>query len=141
MKPPGESRRELQSLLERLSPVIRPGSFVFVDPRGSDGVDGPWLAWVEEPDGPSAVTRAEDAVRLGLEFDSIWSWITLSVESNLEAVGLTAAVSAALARGGIPANLIAGLRHDHVFVPVDDLDRALSLLLGLARSRDSLPGG
>jgi hypothetical protein len=56
------------------------------------------------------------------------AWITLSVYSDLHAVGLTAAVAAALASEGISCNVVAALRHDHLFVPVDRADDALTVL-------------
>ena len=46
-----------------------------------------------------------------------WARITLGVVSSLEAVGLTAVLSARLAEAGISANVVAALNHDHVFVP------------------------
>ena len=51
--------------------------------------------------------------------DERFAWITLGVESPLTAVGLTAAVSTALAEAGIACNVVAAMRHDHVFVPFD----------------------
>ena len=54
--------------------------------------------------------------------------ITLNVHSSLEAVGLTAVVSTALARNGISANVVAGFYHDHIYVPSARADRALVVL-------------
>ena len=54
------------------------------------------------------------------------------MHSSLEAVGLTAAVSTTLAQAGISCNMLAGYFHDHLLVPVDRLDDALSLLRRLA---------
>ena len=51
--------------------------------------------------------------------------ITLGVRSSLEAVGLTAAVAAALTDAGISANVVAAFHHDHVFVPADRAEAAL----------------
>jgi hypothetical protein len=59
--------------------------------------------------------------------------ITLDVHSALDGVGLTAAVSAALAAEGIPCNMVAAHHHDHVFVPAAMADRAVDLLRALAR--------
>ena len=53
------------------------------------------------------------------------------VHSSLAAVGLTAALSGALASAGIPANVIAGYHHDHVLVPLDSWEDAVEVLHGL----------
>ena len=57
----------------------------------------------------------------------------------LEAVGLTAAVSQALAQAGISCNIVAGYYHDHLFVPADEAKRALEVLEALARSNQQTP--
>jgi len=58
----------------------------------------------------------------------LWARITLRVQSSLTAVGLMAAVSAALAKRGIPCNPVSAFLHDHVFVPWDRRDDALDAL-------------
>jgi hypothetical protein len=47
------------------------------------------------------------------------------------AVGLTAAVSAALSREGISCNVVAAAVHDHLFVPLEEACRAMEALRGL----------
>ena len=59
-----------------------------------------------------------------------WARISLGVHSSLDAVGLTAALSARLAEAGISANIVAGLHHDHIFVPWDRRHDALAALSG-----------
>jgi hypothetical protein len=54
--------------------------------------------------------------------------LTLTVWSSLEAVGLTAAFSRALADADIPCNVLAGYHHDHLLVPVDRADEAIAAL-------------
>ena len=61
-----------------------------------------------------------------------WARITLNIHSSLEAVGLTAAVAAALAARGISANMIAAVHHDHVFVPWERREEAMTALRELA---------
>ena len=64
------------------------------------------------------------------------AWITLTVHSALQAVGLTAAFSAALGEVGISCNVVAGVFHDHLFVPVDRAHDAMDALRALqARAR------
>ena len=48
--------------------------------------------------------------------------------SSLAAVGLTAAVAAALTEVGISANVVAAFHHDHVFVPLGRAAEALTCL-------------
>lgn len=85
-------------------------------------------ATVSEPEGRCAVVARSDADQAGLAYDFVAAWIVLRVESALHAVGLTAAVSAALAGAGIACNVLAGLRHDHLLVPVSQADAALAVL-------------
>lgn len=49
----------------------------------------------------------------------------------MEAVGLTSALSNALAEAGISANIVAALRHDHLFVPWDRREEALRCIESL----------
>jgi hypothetical protein len=62
-----------------------------------------------------------------------WARITLGVHSSLDAVGLTAKVSAALTECGIGANIVAALHHDHVFVPWERRAEAMAALRKLSR--------
>ncbi|MBB1511441.1 MULTISPECIES: ACT domain-containing protein [unclassified Tessaracoccus] len=121
---------ELTTLLATMSPVVCPGAFVFV--VGPGPVEAEVLASVVESEGLSMVLRKEDADRLGLDYDYVAGWITLTVQSSLAAVGLTAAVSTALAEASISCNVVAGYHHDHLLVPADRLDDALAALRRLA---------
>ena len=129
---PGE--RDLQTLLRSADPEVRPGTFVFVvahDESLLDRLDPE--ATIRETEGLTAVVRQERADALGVPYDHLAAWITLRVHSALDAVGLTAAVSAALARAGIACNVIAGYHHDHLLVPADRTADALEALSDLGR--------
>jgi uncharacterized protein len=56
------------------------------------------------------------------------AWITLTVHSALAGVGLTAAFATALGNEGISANVIAAYYHDHIFVSIEDAERAMAAL-------------
>ena len=58
--------------------------------------------------------------------------ITLGVLSDLNAVGLIAAVSKRLAQAQIPVNVFSAIHHDHLFVPPQQASRALELLREMA---------
>jgi len=62
----------------------------------------------------------------------LFARITLQVHSDLEGVGLTAAVSAALSRAGIACNVIAAFHHDHLLVPWERREEALAVLKKLS---------
>lgn len=68
------------------------------------------------------------------------AWLTLTVHSSLEAVGLTAAFSAALGEAGISCNVLAGFHHDHILVPWALRDAAVATLRGLRDTAGRLPG-
>ena len=86
------------------------------------------FALIREDEGVTAIMPQE---REGIAGDL--ARITLMVHSALDGVGLTAAVSGALADVGISCNVVAGFHHDHIFVPWERREEALALLEGLQR--------
>jgi uncharacterized protein len=71
------------------------------------------------------LTAAENS---GFEILFRAAWITLTVHSALAGVGLTAAFATALGNEGISANVIAAFYHDHIFVSIEDAERAMAAL-------------
>ncbi len=131
---------ELGRMLDTLSPTRIDGEHVFVSV--TDDVlralpAGEVLGSFREKEGVSVVLRRDVAEHHRLRFEGVYAGITLGVYSSLQAVGLTAAVATALAAQGIPANVIAACHHDHVFVPLEQLDSALAVLKSLSRLREA----
>jgi len=121
--------RETQAMISGMAPRLMAGDYVFVgsaDPAQRDRA----IASFQEAEGLSLILPAEAMPEAGPRM----RLITLEVQSSLEGVGLTAAVSTALARDSIPCNIVAAFHHDHVFVPADMADRALAVLEALSRS-------
>ncbi len=58
--------------------------------------------------------------------------ITLNIHSSLDAVGFLAAITTRLAAAGMGVNPVSGYFHDHLFVPADRADEAMTVLEGLA---------
>lgn len=92
------------------------------------------LALFREAEAITVVAREEDARAAGLEPLFRCAWIALTVHSDLEAVGMTAAVAAALAERGIACNIVAAAYHDHLFVPVERAADAMAALQALQRN-------
>ena len=129
-----EGERDLERLLAVLEPVQRAGTFVvaLVEDEALLAAVAP-EATVREDEGLTVVLRREQADRLGIPYDYVAVWITLGVHSALDAVGLTAAISRALADAGLSCNVIAGYHHDHLLVPADRASEALAVLSELSR--------
>jgi uncharacterized protein len=114
---------DLAQLLREMRPVLddQPYAFETLD------LDAPLpagvFALIHEPEGMTLIAPFPDGT---------WARISLSVHSSLSAVGLTAAISAALADHRIPANIVAGYHHDHVFVPWSRRDEAMLALTNLS---------
>ena len=90
------------------------------------------FATVHEDEGITVIAPERDIEGAGPSGTGTWARISLNIHSALSAVGLTAAVSGALATVGISANVIAGHYHDHLFVPWEQRHRALDVLVRLS---------
>ena len=92
------------------------------------------FAIIRETEGWTVITERSNAEKMGWEYSGVFCCITLEVHSSLEAVGLTAVVSATLAERGISANVVAGFHHDHIFVPQNRANEAVELLNSIESS-------
>jgi len=111
-----------------LHPQLHPGEYVFVTvPEGVPLGVAP-VATVVEPEGLTLVLTRDDADSAGLAYDYVAGWTTLGAQTTLEQVGITAAFATRLAEAGISCNVVAGFHHDHLFVPRDRADEAVTLL-------------
>ncbi len=118
-------------------PDRMPGAFVVAsvaDPARAATLAPLALATMREAEGLSLVLPLDAARAAGFETRAPFACLTLRVASALDGVGLTAAVSGALAAAGIPANVIAAFHHDHVLVPEAQADAACAVLAALAAS-------
>ncbi len=126
---PGET--DLRNLLDSLSPKLMAGDYVFCSIPAStygDYAQTAPIASFQEKEGLTLVMRKESADLHGLAYGPTYRCITLDVHSSLDAVGLTATVSARLLEKQISANIIAAYFHDHVFVPSNRAGEALAVL-------------
>ncbi|MHB8089430.1 MAG: ACT domain-containing protein [Anaerolineaceae bacterium] len=126
---------DLDQLIKRMQPVLNPGVFAFVSVNGAEALKSVTvIASIWESEGYSAVIEERDALSLGLKIMFRAGWITLNVNSDLQAVGLTAAFAGALGKAGISCNVVAGAWHDHIFVPIERASAAMDVLKNLQKS-------
>ncbi|UAB79651.1 ACT domain-containing protein [Erythrobacter sp. SCSIO 43205] len=116
-------------MLAGMQPELDDRSFIFVCASETpEGLPANAFALIQEEEGKTLVLPAQSKGEEG-EF----ARITLQVHSDLEGIGLTAAVSTALAKAGIACNVIAAFHHDHLFVPWKRRKEALHVLQKLSR--------
>ena len=113
-----------------MSPTLKsdPLVMVTISPELADQLSQYAIAMVREHEGVTLVLDADVARENDLDTSSIFNLITLNVESDLLAVGLTARFASALASEEIPANVLAGYYHDHILVPEKMAEQAMTVL-------------
>ena len=126
--------RDEARMVAQMAPRLLPGEVVFVSVPEAEAASamGAARALVREVEGVTLVLPRDHPL---CPADALaMRQITLTVHSALDGVGLTAAVSSALAAAGIPCNVVAGARHDHLFVPAGLAEAALATLEARARA-------
>jgi len=121
--------KDIDKLLKTMKPRHNPGDFVFCSINNLEIVNSidPVLLFKED-EGYTVILPKEIADNLKLDYSFVAAWITLTVHSSLEAVGLTAAFSKALSDEGISCNVVAAYYHDHIFVTKSDAEKAMNIL-------------
>jgi hypothetical protein len=127
--------KNLDILLQNMQPSLHEGEYVFCTVENLDNIDIKELACLfREAEGITIIVSKNYADSLRLNYSFIASWITLTIHSSLDAVGLTAAFSEALAKENISANVVAAYYHDHIFVNRADAAKAMLVLQSLSNS-------
>lgn len=123
---------DLREIIRSLRPVLNKGVYVYLSvPHDFDITGLNAVGTFRETEGLTVIIDERDAQKTGHEVLFRAAWITLSVRSDLQAVGLTAAFASALGEADISCNIVGAACHDHVFVPVDLADEAMKVLTRL----------
>lgn len=121
--------KNLTTLLKTMKPHLNEGEYVFCSvPNDASVSFKDILFHFREEEGITMVLKKQIADELRLDYSYVASWITLTVHSSLEAVGLTAAFSTALGKENISCNVVAAYYHDHIFVDKKDASKAMTVL-------------
>lgn len=119
----------LQRLLRTLKPVLNEGDFIFYSLPDLSVINiNDIIFSFKEKEGFTVILEKSLADKLNIPYSFVAAWITLTVHSSLEAVGLTAAFSKSLADEQISCNVVAGFYHDHIFVAKQDAEKAMQAL-------------
>lgn len=127
---------ELSQLLRQLRPVLHDGCYLFctVPTESAEKYYSDAIFCFKEAEGTSLVLPEEIAQEHQLNGIFPSAWISLQVNSALDAVGLTAAVSSALSDAQISCNVVAAYHHDHLFVPIGKASLTMQILENLSRN-------
>ncbi len=126
-----EPVRDRSAIIVGMQSVLKPGHFHFYttkDQNVAAALAGTALGLYREAEGVSLILSEAEATANGFDLSQPMRCITLSVHSALDGVGLTAAVSAALAAVDCPCNMVAAFHHGHAFVPASRAKEALAVL-------------
>lgn len=118
---------DLGRLLAGLAPALAPQPRAIRTQAHDAPVPADALLLFREDEGATVIVPATDK---GDDAPQ-WAQVTLRIHSSLDAVGLMAAISAALADVGIPCNVVSAYYHDHLFVPWTRRDDAMHALHAL----------
>ena len=111
---------DLSQLLEQARPILSDTRYAIVTGANADSpLPGDTFALIREEEGLTSIQAAADGP---------WALITMTVTSDLSAIGFTAAFARALTERDIPANVVAAYHHDHILIPWDRRDDALAAL-------------
>ncbi|MEW6722639.1 MAG: ACT domain-containing protein [Candidatus Micrarchaeota archaeon] len=132
---------DLETLIRGMKPSLKDGHYYFAPVEESrlmelanhlDGI----LGIFREEEGLTVIFSEEildDMKELSEASPSgPFSLITLTINSDLMAVGFLAKLTAALAEEKIPVNAVSAYFHDHLLVPSGKSERALAVLGRLA---------
>ncbi len=124
----------LRQLLSGMAPVLEDATYVFAtfpDRNVPPGLSPRMM--MQEGEGTTVIITQDEATAVNLPHDFPCRMITLNVHSALDAVGFLAKVTTRLAALGMGVNPVAGFYHDHLFVPSDRADDAMTALGEMVR--------
>ena len=127
--------KNLAKMIKGMTPKLNEGEYVFITLTDVSQISrADTLCEFKEREGTTVVISKQKADALRLPYDYVASWITLSVHSALEGIGLTALFSSELAKHNISCNVVAAYYHDHIFVDHKQAKMAVEVLKQLSEN-------
>jgi uncharacterized protein len=124
----------LETLIKSMTPKLNEGDYVFCTVAEPGKIDMDKVTcFFKEEEAFTIIIKKSLADEMELTYSYVAAWITLTVHSSLDAVGLTAAFSKALGDNNISCNVVAAYYHDHIFVNKQDAEKAMGVLNNLSK--------
>lgn len=120
---------DLGRLIREMKPELHEGKYVFCTVSEFRlSIDFEPLFLFQEQEGTTVILPKQQAEQLELPYAFISAWVTLTINSALEAIGFISAISQELAKAGISCNVVSAYYHDHLFVPIEEAQRTMTVL-------------
>lgn len=125
-----EGIKDLNKLLKKMRPELVNGEYVFCTlPEAQyNKLQLDSLLVYNEKEGITVIIERKTADINSLSYSNVWALITLTVHSDLSAIGFLAKITNKLAESGISVNVISAYYHDHLFVPIDLAEKTIEIL-------------
>ncbi|MBN2478248.1 ACT domain-containing protein [Candidatus Micrarchaeota archaeon] len=126
--------KNLDKLLKEMKPELMDKEYVFctISPEQINKMQLDPILTFKEKEGITVILERKTAEANSLPYSGVWKLITLTVHSDLSAVGFLARITGKLAKEGISVNAVSAYYHDHLFVPVEKADDAIRVLKEIA---------
>lgn len=123
---------ELTALCKEINPILAHEKYYFVS---THEIIENVCASFKEQEGTTYILKEEN-IPSGSTFKTSgpFALVTLSVYSDLTAVGFLATITKALAQEHISANVISAYYHDYLFIPWNERQHAMGILITLQKS-------
>lgn len=120
----------LDKLIKEMKPILFKEDYVFctLPEKQFTTLNLKLLLIFKEEEGITFIIEKKTAELNSFQYSGVWSLITLTVHSDLSAVGFLARITAALAKAEISVNAVSAYYHDHLFVPTEKADKAMKVL-------------
>ncbi|MEK6921630.1 MAG: ACT domain-containing protein [Nanoarchaeota archaeon] len=127
--------KKLDILLKSMKPERIKGEFVFctISKENFSKIKIAPLLIFHEKEGVTIIVEKELADKMNFQYQNTWAMITLSVHSDLAAIGFLAVITKKLAEEGISVNAVSAYYHDHLFVAYEKAERAMKALKDIPR--------
>lgn len=127
----------LAILLKKMKPLLQNEPYVFLTSTIECGDEAQKQAVMifREAEGLTMIVRESWVITNNLGYKDSWAMITLTIYSDLHAVGFLAVITKHLAAAGISVNAVSAFYHDHIFVPWEKRAMAMSILESLSENK------
>lgn len=126
--------QNLDQLMKSMNPELVEDDFIFcsVSEKQLAALKVKPLMTFKEKEGMTLILHRKDADLSSIDYEGIWTLITLTVHSDLAAVGFLARITSTLAKEGISVNVASAYYHDHLFIPKEKSKEAMKILKKLS---------